>query len=51
MNNLRALSVLKVSRIVTMEKSRVVSTIGKLDILELHHFKTIFKSLVDFDEE
>jgi len=50
-NNLRALSIIKISRIVTVESEKVLTQIGKLDDHDLNNFKKIFKSLVDSDAE
>jgi len=46
-NNLRADSILKVDRIVTLKKENIIAEIGKLNKLELTQFKEIFKSLID----
>jgi mRNA interferase MazF len=45
-NNLKAPSIIKVSRIVTVEEEKIKAVIGKLKALELEQFKSIFKSLV-----
>jgi len=45
-NNLRAESVIKVARISTLERGKVVATIGKLDESEMHQFVQAFKDLV-----
>lgn len=47
MNNLRAISFIKVDRIVTMKKEDIITTLGKLSISELKLFKAKFKALVD----
>jgi mRNA-degrading endonuclease toxin of MazEF toxin-antitoxin module len=46
-NNLRTTSVIKVSRLVTVEREKIVAAIGKLDDNDLQLFKEKFKSLVD----
>jgi mRNA interferase MazF len=46
-NNLRAASVIKVSRLATVEENKIVAVIGKLSSAQLTTFKTLFKSLVD----
>jgi len=46
-NNLRAPSVIKVSRLATVEETKIVAVIGKLSYAQLTTFKTLFKSLVD----
>ena len=46
-NGLRKKSVLKIDRIATIEKAKVVAVIGKLNKEELSYFKEKFKSLVD----
>ena len=46
-NNLRTTSVIKVSRLATVEQSKIITTIGKLSASQLDAFKTLFKSLVD----
>ena len=46
-NNLRTTSVIKVSRLVTVEREKIVAEIGKLDNNDLQQFKEKFKSLVD----
>ena len=46
-NNLRAPSVIKVSRLATVEENKIVAVIGKLSSAQLTTFKTLFKSLVD----
>ncbi|MFP5039623.1 type II toxin-antitoxin system PemK/MazF family toxin [Parasediminibacterium sp. JCM 36343] len=50
-NNLRAISIIKVSRIVTIENNKVIAEIGKLDKEDLKQFKLTFKSLVDNNAE
>ncbi len=50
-NNLRATSILKVCRIVTVENDKVLASIGKLDNEDLKKFKLSFKSLVDKNVE
>ena len=50
-NNLRAISILKVGRIVTIENNKVIALIGKLDKEELKKFKISFKSLVENNVE
>ena len=44
-NNLKAISVIKVSRIETVEQQKIKTIIGKLDSLQLEEFKLLFKSL------
>jgi len=46
-NNLRAPSVIKLSRLATVEENKIVAVIGKLSPIQLTTFKTLFKSLVD----
>lgn len=46
-NNLRAISIIKVDRIVTLKKEDVIATLGKLSLSELKVFKGKFKKLVD----
>lgn len=46
-NNLKTISVIKVSRIVTVEREKIAAVIGKLDAHDLLLFKNTFKSLVD----
>jgi len=46
-NNLKAVSVIKVSRIVTVEQEKIKAVIGQLNAVEVGQFKPIFKSLVD----
>ena len=46
-NKLRALSVLKVNRIATVEKTMVKAVIGSLSEKEKNQFKQIFQSLVE----
>ena len=46
-NNLRAASVLKIDRIVTLKRKDKISDLGKLSDKELMQFKKIFKNLVD----
>jgi hypothetical protein len=38
-------SVIKVDRIFTLKKEKVVSNIGKLNVKQLDNFKTVFQSL------
>ena len=45
-NKLRASSVLKVDRIVTLKRNEVVHQLGKLNSAELEKFKTVFRKLV-----
>src|SRR4051812_8844204 len=45
-NNLRASSVIKVSRLATVEENKIVAVIGKLSSNQLTIFKNLFKSLV-----
>lgn len=46
-NNLKTVSVIKVNRLATVEKSMIVTSIGKLNDDHLSEFKRLFKSLVD----
>ena len=46
-NNLRAVSVLKVYRIATVKNSMIVSVISKLNQDEAEQFKKLFKSLAE----
>lgn len=46
-NNLRAVSVIKVYRIATIESNKVISVIGKLSDTQMAEFRQKFKSLVD----
>jgi mRNA interferase MazF len=46
-NKLRSASVIKVDRIVTLKKDRIIARLGKLSLAELAAFKTKFKSLVE----
>lgn len=46
-NQLKTTSVIKVARIVTVEKEKIAATIGQLDTEDLLLFKEKFKSLVD----
>lgn len=45
-NNLQAESVIKVSRLATIEKTKIVAVIGKLDKIHLDKFIDLFISLV-----
>jgi mRNA interferase MazF len=46
-NNLRATSIIKVDRIVTIKKTDILARIGKLSERHLNEFITKFKNLVD----
>jgi mRNA interferase MazF len=46
-NNLRAASIIKVSRLATVDENKIVTVIGKLSSTQLTTFKNLFKSLVD----
>jgi mRNA interferase MazF len=46
-NNLRATSIIKVDRIVTVKKTDILARIGKLSERHANEFKTKFKNLVD----
>lgn len=46
-NNLRAISIIKVDRIVTVKKKDILARIGKLTERHTKEFKTKFKNLVD----
>jgi mRNA interferase MazF len=46
-NNLKVDSVVKVYRIATVENSRIITMIGKLNSSQLAEFKIKFKSLVE----
>ena len=45
-NNLRAVSVLKIDRIVTVKSKDIIKHLGTLDNADLTTFKILFKSLV-----
>ncbi|MBI4535342.1 MAG: type II toxin-antitoxin system PemK/MazF family toxin [Ignavibacteriae bacterium] len=45
-NGLRVESVVKVDRIVTLKRSTIITTLGKLTQPELARFKAIFRKLV-----
>ncbi len=45
-NKLRAKSVVKVDRIVTMKRDHIITALGRLSLSELQEFKTIFRNLV-----
>jgi mRNA interferase MazF len=45
-NNLRAISVIKVDRIFTLKKGHKIADLGKLDMDELLMFKKTFQNLV-----
>lgn len=47
LNGLRAISVLKIDRIVTAKRQDVIAQLGVLDVKELADFKVIFKKLVE----
>ena len=46
-NNLKATSLVKVSRIATVENSKIKAVIGRLNKDQIEEFKNKFKSLVD----
>jgi mRNA interferase MazF len=46
-NNLRAQSVIKVDRIVTLKKENIIASLGRLTVTERNAFKSAFRSLVD----
>lgn len=46
-NNLRVKSVIKVDRIVTIEKESVIARIGNLSENELNYFVRVFKNLIN----
>lgn len=46
-NNLRAISVVKVDRIITIKRNDVIAQIGELDRTSLSLFTQKFKALVD----
>ncbi|HEX5150352.1 MAG TPA: type II toxin-antitoxin system PemK/MazF family toxin [Parafilimonas sp.] len=46
-NNLRAVSIIKIYRIATIKNSLIASVIWKLNDFQLKEFKSLFKSLVD----
>ncbi|MDQ2753339.1 MAG: type II toxin-antitoxin system PemK/MazF family toxin [Bacteroidota bacterium] len=46
-NNLRTTSVIKISRLATVEQNKIITTIGKLTTPQLNTFKILFKSLVE----
>lgn len=46
-NNLKVTSVIKVTRLVTVEQNKILAIIGKLNAVQLSEFKKLFKLLVD----
>jgi mRNA interferase MazF len=46
-NGLKVKSVIKIDRIFTLKKEKVISNIGMLNVTQLNNFKIIFKSLID----
>jgi mRNA interferase MazF len=46
-NGLRIRSVIKVDRIFTLKKEKIILKMGRLDTTQLQTFKAIFKSLVE----
>ncbi len=46
-NNLRAISILKVDRIATLKQRSILTVLGKLNVEEFAKFKKIFISLID----
>ncbi|MEP7169114.1 MAG: type II toxin-antitoxin system PemK/MazF family toxin [Bacteroidota bacterium] len=46
-NGLRVVSVVKVDRIVTLKKNKVIAKLGKLSIAENRKLKSIYLSLMD----
>ncbi len=46
-NQLRAISVIKVDRIVTLKQQNIIAQLGNLNATELQVFKEKFKALVD----
>ncbi len=46
-NNLKVPSLIKISRIATVEQDKILATIGKLTASQLKGFRLLFKSLVD----
>ena len=46
-NKLRAKSVIKVDRIVTLKREDMIASLGRLTELQLEEFKKIFKNLVE----
>ena len=46
-NNLKVPSLIKISRIATVELDKILATIGKLNLNQLKEFKILFKSLID----
>jgi mRNA interferase MazF len=46
-NNLRAISLIKVDRIVTLKKEDIITTLGKISLSELKLFKSKFVKLVE----
>lgn len=46
-NNLKTASLIKVSRIATVERDKIKAVIGRLSNQQLNVFKLVFKSLVD----
>ncbi len=47
LNNLKADSIIRVSRVSTIEKKKILATIGTLNSTELELFKKSFKTLID----
>lgn len=47
LNNLRAVSVVKVDRIFTASSARIITKLGKLDVASIRLFKEKFKKLID----
>ena len=47
LNGLRASSVIKVDRIFTLKKEKVITTIGRLSLNHTDEFRKVFKELVD----
>ena len=46
-NNLRADSIIKVDRIVTLKRTDIIAELGKLSLTELTEFKNILNSLIN----
>jgi mRNA interferase MazF len=46
-NGLRTMSIIKVDRIFTLKKEKLISNIGRLNMQQLDKFKYVFQSLVE----
>ncbi len=45
-NGLRTMSIIKVDRIFTLKKEKLISNIGRLNAHQVDNFKTVFQSLI-----